>query len=123
MEQAEDLTTIDLLSSVIRFDQDGKVRVERKAGRGGGWRMTAFHAKTPADTGTWTVNPDADELVSCLIGIIRLHIRPESPDEDPEIIRLTAGTAVVVPRGRRRRIELHTPSDILIVTLPATHRS
>ncbi|WP_235834622.1 cupin domain-containing protein [Actinomadura logoneensis] len=94
--------------------------------------MRVFHAKTAADVRSdhWEVHPDADEVVSCLVGKFRLCLRPESPGRaaapaeaaEPagadEVVRLSAGTAVIVPRGRWHRIELDVPSSIMTVTVP-----
>lgn len=33
------------------------------------------------------------------------------------MVRLSAGTAVIVPRGRWHRLELNAPSDLMSVTL------
>lgn len=84
-----------------------------------GWRLAAFHAKSGTDVRTdhWEVCPESDKLVSCLIGMIRLCLRPE-PGAAEEEVRLTAGTAAVVPRGRWHRIKLDVPSTIITVALP-----
>ncbi|MEV4888703.1 cupin [Nonomuraea sp. NPDC055795] len=116
------ITPIDLFASPLHLHQDGRV----KAGTPGqdGWRLTTFHAKTGADVHAdhWEIHPEADELVSCLIGKIRLYLRPERPGRPEEEIRLIAGTAAVVPRGRWHRIELDIPSNIMAVTLPRGSR-
>ncbi|GAA2405578.1 hypothetical protein GCM10010404_74630 [Nonomuraea africana] len=77
-----------------------------------GWQLMAFHAKTDADVHTdhWEVHPAAEEVVSCLIGKIRLYLRPERPGLEEEESRLTAGAAAIVPRERWHRIELHIPT-------------
>ncbi|WP_307845136.1 cupin domain-containing protein [Planomonospora sp. ID67723] len=89
-----------------------------------GWQLRAFHAKTDADVHAdhWEVHPEAEEVVSCLIGKMRLYLRPERPGQEEEEIRLTAGTAAIVPRGRWHRIELDIPSTIMAVTLPRGSR-
>lgn len=56
------------------------------------------------------------------VGTIRLYLRPERPGQTEEEIRLVAGTAAIVPRGRWQRIELATPSNIMVVTLPRGSR-
>jgi hypothetical protein len=33
------------------------------------------------------------------------------------MLRLGAGTAAIVPRGRRHRLELDAPSDLMSITL------
>ncbi|WP_239114977.1 cupin domain-containing protein [Planotetraspora kaengkrachanensis] len=89
-----------------------------------GWQLTAFYARTDADVHAdhWEVHPEAEEIVSCLIGKIRLYLRPEQPGQQEEEIRLTAGTAAIVPRGRWHRIKLDIPSNIMAVTLPRGSR-
>ncbi|GAA3429613.1 cupin [Streptosporangium sandarakinum] len=113
---------IDLFASVVHLHQGGEIHAGRRAADPGrdGWRLTAFHAKTGADVHAdhWEVHPEAEEIVSCLIGKMRLYLRPERPDQEEEEIRLLAGTAAIVPRGRWHRIELDIPSNIMTVTLP-----
>ncbi|WP_225800824.1 cupin domain-containing protein [Streptomyces sp. NK15101] len=117
---------IDLFSSFIHLDQGGRVRAERPVfdSERDGWQLMTFHVETDADVhgDHWEVHPTADELVSCLTGGIRLCFRPEQPGGKEEEIRLAAGTAVVVPRGRWHRIALDGPSDIMSVTLPRGSR-
>lgn len=116
----------DLFSSAIRLHEDGEVRIETRTADPGrdGWRLTAFHARNDADVHAdhWEVQPEAEKVVSCVIGKIRLYLRPERPGQREEEIRLTAGTVAVVPRGRWHRIELDIPSNIMIVTLPGCLR-
>ena len=111
---------IDLLASEIHLGGDGEIRAGRR-GAGGdldGWRLTAFHAKTADDVHAdhWEMHPEADEIVSCVVGKIRLFLRLDGRGE--EVVRLGAGTAAIVPRGRWHRIELDIPSTILALTLP-----
>ncbi|GGR09891.1 cupin domain-containing protein [Streptomyces netropsis] len=89
-----------------------------------GWQLMAFPVETDADVHAdhWEVHPAADEVVSCLTGGIRLYLRPEQPGEEEQEIKLTAGTAAVVPRGRWHRIELDAPGDIMAVTWPRGSR-
>lgn len=115
------VTPIDLFESFVRFHQDGQAQAEQPvfdAGRDG-WQLMTFHVETNADVHAdyWEVHPDAEEVVSCLTGGIRLYFRPEQPGEDEEEIKLAAGTAVIVPRGRWHRIELDVPSDIMAVVM------
>ncbi|MFC4592239.1 cupin [Sphaerisporangium corydalis] len=119
------VTPIDLFASFLRLHQGEIHAGNRPLGSGqDGWQLSAFHAKTNADVHSdhWEVNPEAETVVSCLIGIIRLYLRPERPGQQEEEIRLTAGTAAIVPRGRGHRIELDTPSNIMTVTLPRGSR-
>ncbi|MBW8487367.1 cupin [Actinomadura parmotrematis] len=113
------VTPIDLFASSIHLRQGGAIHAGRGAA-GGGWRLTAVHAKSDADVhaGRWAVHAEAEEVVSCLIGKIRLVLGPERPGGPAEEIRLPAGTAAIVPRGRRHRVELDVPSSVLTVTLP-----
>ncbi|MET7335778.1 cupin [Nonomuraea sp. NPDC005650] len=120
------LTPIDLFASSIRLHQGGRIHTGNRTTDADqdGWQLTAFHAKTDADVhaGHWEVHPEAEEIVSCLIGKIRLYLRPERPGQQEEEIRLVAGTAAIVPRGRWHRIELDIPSNIMAVTLPRGSR-
>ncbi|MFB4300671.1 cupin [Actinomadura sp. NTSP31] len=120
------LTPIDLFTSPLRLRPGGRIGTEKRtdASELDGWQVRTFHAKTGADVHAdhWEVHPDAEEVVSCLIGMIRLYLRPEGPGQPEEEIRLMAGTAAIVPRGRWHRIELDTPSNIMVVTLPCGSR-
>ncbi|MQY04356.1 cupin domain-containing protein [Actinomadura macrotermitis] len=113
---------IDLFASAIHLYQGGTIRAGGRTADCGrdGWRLTVVHAKTGADVHAdhWEVHPDAEEVVSCLIGKFRLYLRPEQEGRPEEEIRLRAGTAAIVPRGRWHRIELDVPSSIMAVTLP-----
>ncbi|XVQ06246.1 cupin [Spirillospora sp. CA-255316] len=117
---------IDLFASLVHLHQGGGIHAEPQVldSERDGWRLRAFHAKTDADVHAdhWEVHPEAEEVVSCLIGKIRLYLRPERPGQQEEEIRLAAGTAAIVPRGRWHRIELDVPSNILAVTLPRGSR-
>lgn len=117
------VTPIDLFASAIALDGSGHVHaaaqgVEAEAGE---WRLTAVHAKTDEDVhpGGWQVHAEADELVSCVVGKIRIRLSPEQSGQDEEVIRLTAGKAAVVPRGRSHRISPDIPSVVLAATLPS----
>jgi mannose-6-phosphate isomerase-like protein (cupin superfamily) len=120
------ITPIDVLGSAVHLGRTGGVH----AGKGttapdhDGWQVRVFHAKTDADVhaDTWAVHPESEEAVSCLIGKFRLYLRPEEPGRSEEEVRLTAGTAAIVPRGRWHRIELDTPSTIMAVTAPRGSR-
>ncbi|NUS03487.1 MAG: cupin domain-containing protein [Nonomuraea sp.] len=119
------VTPFELFASSIHLDQGGGIHAGKRATEPGedGWRLTAFHARTDADVHAdhWEVHPEAEEIVSCLIGKIRLHLRPQGPGDEEEI-RLTAGRAAIVPRGRWHRIRLDIPSVVLAVTLPRGSR-
>ncbi|MFF3544608.1 cupin domain-containing protein [Streptomyces platensis] len=119
------VTPIDLFGSFIRLD-DRRVRAEPPAfdTERAGWQLMTFHVETDADLHAdhWEIHPEAEELVSCLTGGIRLVLRPEQPGDPEEEITLTAGTAAIVPRGRWHRLALDTPGDIMSVTLPRGSR-
>ncbi|HUR01969.1 MAG TPA: cupin [Nonomuraea sp.] len=120
------VTSIELFASSIHLHQGGKVHAERRTTDSDqdGWQLRAFHAKTDADVHAdhWEVHPEAEEVVSCIIGKIRLYLRPERAGQEEEEIRLVAGTAAIVPRGRWHRIALDIPSNIMVVTLPRGSR-
>ncbi|SPL88904.1 unnamed protein product [[Actinomadura] parvosata subsp. kistnae] len=119
------VTPIDLFAHPLHLRQGGGIHPEKRATDCGedGWQLTALHARTDADVHAdhWEVHPEADEVISCLIGKIRLYLRAEHSGQEEEI-RLMAGTAAIVPRGRWHRIELDIPSNILAVTLPRGSR-
>ncbi|MFF3430315.1 cupin [Streptomyces sp. NPDC002602] len=117
---------IDLFASFIHLDQGGQVRAAQPVfdPERDGWQLMTFRVETDADVHAdhWEVHSAADEVVSCLSGGIRLCFRPQQPGEEEEEIKLAAGTAVIVPRGRWHRIALDAPSDIMSVTLPRGSR-
>ncbi|TXS04959.1 cupin [Streptomyces sp. col6] len=115
-------TTVDLFASALQFHPDGHVRaVERQmtSSSSGAWQIATFHVETNADVHAdhWEMHPEAEEAVCCLTGGIRLYFRPEAPDGAEDMVRLQAGAAVVVPRGRWHRLELDAPSDLMSITL------
>ncbi|GGL45011.1 hypothetical protein [Nocardia jinanensis] len=55
--------------------------------------------------------PEAEEIA------LRLYLRPAGPGDTETDVRLTVGTAFVVPRSRRHRLELEQPSDIMSIGL------
>ena len=59
------------------------------------------------------MHPDADELLYLLSGRIRVRLELEDGDRDVE---LTAGQAVVVPRGIWHQIYVDEPGQLLNVT-------
>ncbi|AWN25374.1 cupin domain-containing protein [Streptomyces sp. NEAU-S7GS2] len=117
---------IDLFASFIHLDQGGQVRAAQPVfdPERDGWQLMTFHVETDADVHAdhWEVHSAADEVVSCLSGGIRLCFRPQQPGEKEVEIKLAAGTAVIVPRGRWHRIALDAPSNIMSVTLPRGSR-
>ncbi|WP_030670086.1 cupin domain-containing protein [Streptomyces sp. NRRL B-1347] len=123
------VTPIDLFASFIRLDQGGQVRAERPVfdSAWDGWQVMTFHVETDADVhgDHWEMHPDAEEVVACLAGGIRLYFRPEEsgdPGQGEAEVKVAAGAAVIVPRGRWHRIALDGPSDIMSVTMPRGSR-
>ena len=116
------VSTINLFDSFVRLQEGGRMRAERR-GLGpqrDGWQLRTFRVETDTDVHAdhWEIHSNADELVSCLTGGLRLCLRPERPGEEEEAITLTGGDAVIVPSGRWHRIELDAPSEIMSITLP-----
>ncbi|WP_199552819.1 cupin domain-containing protein [Streptomyces sp. N35] len=120
------VTPIDLFMNFLHLDQDGQVRAEKPVFDPGrdGWQLMTFHVETEADVhgDHWEIHTAADEVVACLTGGIRLMLRPEQQGDEEEELKLPAGSAVIVPRGRWHRIALDEPSDIMSVTLPRGSR-
>ncbi|CAL9457518.1 hypothetical protein SUDANB108_02574 [Streptomyces sp. enrichment culture] len=120
------LAPFGLFTSFIRLGAGGEVRVEEPAfdPEQDSWQVMTFHVETDEDVhgDHWEIHTEADEVVACLAGGIRLRLRPERPDGQEEETGLAPGTAVVVPRGRWHRIALDAPSDIMSVTLPRGSR-
>ncbi|MFE3630197.1 cupin [Streptomyces goshikiensis] len=113
---------IDLFASALQFRPDGDVRVaERRmtSSDSGAWQIATFHVETDAEVHAdhWEMHPEAEEAVCCLTGGVRLYLRPTTPGGAEDMVRLSAGTAVIVPRGRWHRLELDAPSDLMSITL------
>ncbi|MBC3983599.1 cupin domain-containing protein [Streptomyces sp. AC536] len=117
---------VDLFASFLHLHQDGHARAAEPVFQreGDGWQLMTFHVETDADVhgDHWEVHPEAEEVVACLAGGIRLYFRPERPDEAEEEVAVAAGSAVIVPRGRWHRIALDGPSDIMSLTVPRGSR-
>ncbi|WP_329218313.1 cupin [Streptomyces sp. NBC_01485] len=108
---------VDLFASALHIHPDGDVRVaERRmtSGDSGAWQIATFHVETDADVHAdhWEMHPEAEEAVCCLTGGIRLYFRPARPDCGEDMVRLRAGTAAIVLRGRWHRLELDAPTDL-----------
>ncbi|MEV0173106.1 cupin domain-containing protein [Streptomyces sp. NPDC050803] len=120
------VTPIDLFSSFLHIRPGGQVRAEEPVfdPQREGWQVMTFHVETDADVHAdhWEIHTEADEVVACLTGGIRLVLRPEQAGDGEEEIKLASGTAAIVPRGRWHRIALDGPSDIMSVTLPRGSR-
>ncbi|MET8800556.1 cupin domain-containing protein [Nocardia sp. NPDC004568] len=112
-------TSIDMFARALSFHPDGRVRAgERRMSDGAdGWHLAAFHVETDTDVHAdhWELHPGSEEAVCCLSGSLRLYLRPEHPGGAETEVRLTAGTAFVVPRNRWHRLELDRPSDIMSI--------
>jgi len=117
-------TTVDLFTSFVHLYDDGRIEpAERTFGSGEpGWHVMTFHAETDAEVHAdhWEIHTEADELVVCVSGEIRLCLRAVEAD-DPGVT-LTTGHAMVVPRGTWHRIALTRPSDIMSITFPRGSR-
>ncbi|MGI5208612.1 cupin [Spirillospora sp. CA-108201] len=115
------MNPIDMFASALTFGPGGAVRAaeRRMTGDDGDWQIAAFRVETDEDVHAdhWEMHPAAEEAVCCLSGGLRIYLRPEEPGGEEEILRLPAGTAAVVPRGRWHRLELDAPSDVMSVTL------
>ncbi|MCR8578784.1 cupin domain-containing protein [Streptomyces sp. Isolate_219] len=120
------ITPIDLYASFLHLRQDGQVHAEQPVfdPERDGWQVMTFHVENDADVhgDHWEIHTAADEVVACLTGGIRLYLRPQQPGDEEEQIKLAAGTAAVVPRGRWHRIALDAPSDTMSVTVPSGSR-
>ncbi|MFE4211334.1 cupin domain-containing protein [Streptomyces goshikiensis] len=113
---------IDLFASALQFRPDGDVRVaERRmtSSDSGAWQIATFHVESDAEVHAdhWEMHPEAEEAVCCLTGDVRLYFRPTTPGGAEDMVQLSAGTAVIVPRGRWHRLELNAPSDLMSITL------
>ncbi|MGC0374318.1 cupin [Streptomyces sp. SAI-229] len=113
---------IDLFTSALHFHPDGDVRAaeRRMTGSGSGaWQVATFHVETDTDVHAdhWEMHPEAEEAVCCLTGGVRLYFCPTTPGGAEDMVRLRAGTAAIVPRGRWHRLELDAPSDLMSITL------
>ncbi|MFI2375594.1 cupin [Streptomyces sp. NPDC018964] len=113
---------IDLFTSALHVHPDGDVRAagRQMTGSGSGaWQIATFHVETDTDVHAdhWEMHPEAEEAVCCLTGGVRLYFRPTTPGGAEDMVRLRAGTAAIVPRGRWHRLELDAPSDLMSITL------
>ncbi|MEV6095737.1 cupin [Nocardia sp. NPDC051981] len=110
---------VNLFERGVRLLADGRLLTEQRRMQGDmdGWTVAMFHAETDADVhgDLWEMHPAGDELVSVLTGGIRMYLRPETVGATEDLVRLTAGRAYVVPRGRWHRLELDEPSDLMSI--------
>lgn len=113
---------IDLAHEVIGLDiGDRRARiVEQQPGRPPR-RIDGFTVGIPELTGDaphdGEVHPDGDELLYLVSGAVT--VRLELPEGD-RTVDLTAGEALVVPRGIWHRITLREPGRLLHIT-PGPH--
>ncbi|WP_413799147.1 cupin [Streptomyces iranensis] len=113
---------IDLFASALHIHLDGEVRAAERqmtSSDSGAWQVATFHLETDADVHAdhWEQHPEAEEADCCLAGSVRLYFRPTDPGGAEEMVRLPAGHAVIVPRGRWHRLRLDAPSDLMTITL------
>ncbi|MEV7603066.1 cupin domain-containing protein [Kitasatospora sp. NPDC089797] len=116
------IAAVDLFAAALHIRTDGGVRAAGRRtvdGDPGTWHLATFHVETDADVHAdhWEMHPEADEAVCCLAGGVRVFFRPVEDGAEEETVRLGAGNAVVVPRGRWHRLELDGPSDLMSITL------
>jgi oxalate decarboxylase/phosphoglucose isomerase-like protein (cupin superfamily) len=116
------ISPVDLFASALHIHPGGDVRVAGPRTTNGDtdvWHVGTFHVETDADVHAdhWEMHPEADEVVCCLSGGFRLYLHPLAPGDPEDMLRLGAGTAAIVPRGRRHRLELDAPSDLMSITL------
>lgn len=105
------LAPVDLFASALHLHPGGGVRAaERRMTHSdpGAWQLATFPVETDADVHAdhGERHPQAEEAVCCLTGGVRLYFRPDGSDGTEDMVRLRPGTAVIVPRGRRHRLEL-----------------
>lgn len=107
---------IDLASSVVGLHRSGEARtIESRPGAPvridgltiGAPRMT----REPPHAGE--MHPDGDELLFLISGRVTVVLEDQEP---PRRVDLTAGQALIVPRGVWHRVLLAEPSQILHVT-------
>ncbi|MFV9634180.1 cupin domain-containing protein [Mycobacterium neumannii] len=111
---------IDMYSSAVRLLPDGRVQDTPRTFEADrpGWFVMAEHAETDADVHAdhWEVHPEAEELVFCLRGALRIIICARDREDEYEVA-VRGGSAVIVPRGHWHRIELDEPSDLMAFTV------
>ncbi len=84
-----------------------------------------FRVASSPGPGPWEMHPDTDELLHVLEGSVRVEVY--RPDADNDVVALSAGELVVVPRGYWHRhvdavdlVEMfHTPGESLHTDDPA----
>ena len=97
---------------------DGHVEVaERRMADGDELQLAAFRVATDEDVHAdhWEMHPTADEVVCCLRGALRLHLRGLDGNSEATV-PLESGDALVVPRGRWHRLSLDEPSEVMTLT-------
>lgn len=120
-DATDSIDAIDLFALALTFHPDGDVRAGERRMDGSdsdAWQIATFHVETDADVHAdhWEMHPSAEEGVCCLTGGARIHFRATGPGGAEDMVRLPAGTAVIVPRGRWHRLELDAPSDLMSIT-------
>jgi mannose-6-phosphate isomerase-like protein (cupin superfamily) len=121
MEHLTQIPIVDLYADHLVFETGGVVAADRRRTAGGGaeWRLAMFRAESDADVHAdhWERHLHGEEVVGCVRGGFRLHLRGARPGLLDDVVRVRAGDAVIVPRGRWHRLELDEPSDLLVVTI------
>ncbi|MCZ1010990.1 cupin [Streptomyces lydicus] len=113
---------VDLSAAALHINPDGGIHASRRRTAptdSGAWHIATFHVETDADVhgDHWEMHPEADEAVCCLSGGFRIYFRPAEPDATEDMVRVSVGTAGIIPRGRWHRIELDGPSTLMSITL------
>lgn len=76
-----------------------------------GWLMLVLRMR--ADTPTWEMHPAGDEILYLLSGAIDIVLEEDAGER---LIKLGAGEACIVPRGRWHRQIVHEESNLLGIT-------
>lgn len=116
------MNTVPLFAAPLLVGHDGGVGVSDPGKPVGtdAWHVATFRAEAKEDVhpGFWEMHPSGDEVVGCLAGGFRIHIRSNESESSVETVAVPAGTAFVVPRAHWHRVELTTvPSDMLAITM------
>jgi mannose-6-phosphate isomerase-like protein (cupin superfamily) len=88
------------------------VMAGRRGDLTGGWLVATFDYGD--DWSSWERHPAGDEIVSLLTGEVEMVLDDGGTERT---VRLTAGRTCVVPRGVWHRAVVHSPAQVLHVTL------
>jgi mannose-6-phosphate isomerase-like protein (cupin superfamily) len=108
--------TIDVSDSFWQelMTRDYRSAPVTRVGEGGGWLVTSFHMS--ADTPTWEMHPEGDEVLHLVSGEMDVVLEEEGGRGRERVIPLRAGSTCIVPRGAWHRQIVRVPSDLLAVT-------